>query len=214
MATSKNGNNGFSGRLGKTVTYMLNGKMVQRGIGIQTKPPSPKRLPSLQITGIVNAFLHPVKAFIKIGFAAEGKKAMKNAYSVATSYTRLNAIKGEYPNQMIDFEKVLFTKGDLPVQEEATAEVVEGGVRFSWNPASSHPLQKPHDRSILMVYGIDTGDVFYQLNGNRRQIGSDNILIPNFNKIVRLETYLAFISSDQIEISNSYYLGQLNYGTL
>lgn len=212
MAISRGGNNGFSGKLGKTVTYMLNGKLVQRHIGVHTKPPTIKQLPYKQITGIVNAFLHPVKAFIKIGFAAEGKKAMKNAYSVATSYTRLNAIKGKYPDQMIDFEKVLFTKGELPVQEEATAEVVEGGVRFSWNPLSTHPMQKPHDRSILLVYGIDTGDVFYQLNGNRRQLGSDIIMVPDFNKMVRLETYLAFISADQIEISNSYYLGQLKYG--
>ena len=211
MATSKH-SNGFTGKLGKTVTYMLNGKMVQRFIGIQTKPPSSKRLPGMQVTKIVNDFLHPVKAFIKIGFAAEGKKAMKNAYSVATSYTRLNAIKGEYPDQQIDFEKVLFTKGDLPVQEEAAAEIVEGGVRFSWNPALSHPLQKPHDRSIMLAYSIDTGDVFYQLNGNRRQVGSDIILVPMFNKIVRLETYLAFISSDQVRISNSCYLGQLRYG--
>ena len=40
MAVSKKGNDGFSGKSGNMVTYMMNGKMVKRQIGVNTKPPT------------------------------------------------------------------------------------------------------------------------------------------------------------------------------
>lgn len=209
MAVSKNGNDGYIGKSGNTVTYMMNGKMVRRQIGVHTKPPTIKQLPSMQITGLVTAFLHPVRTFVKIGFQLEGKAALKNAYTMVTSHTRLHAIKGIYPNQSIDFEKVLFSKGQLPVLEDASAELITGGVRFTWNPRLLHSKQKLNDRSLLMAYSVDTGDAFYQLNGSRRQIGADYIQLPEFNREIKLETYLAFVSADQTIISNSVYLGQM-----
>jgi hypothetical protein len=213
MAISFN-NDGFSGKLGNSVSYLLNGKLVKRGIGIRTDLPSEKIKPYQQITGMVNVFLKPVRGFVKIGFQAEGKKAMKTAYTMATSYTRVNAIKGLYPEQMIDFEKVLFSKGTLPLADNAVSSVVAEGIYFSWSPKPAHARQSLHDRSLLMAYNIDTGDAFYQLNGCRRHLGGDTIILPEFKNPVRLETYLAFLSPDQTEISNSQYLGQLKYGVL
>jgi hypothetical protein len=208
MATSEN-NNGFSGRLGNTVTYLLNGQMVMRRIGTHRKPSSPKKRPSQQVTILVNNFLKPIRALVKIGFQQEAIIARKTGYTMATIFTRANAIKGVYPEQEIDFEKVMFTRGNLPATENVTAIVVPGGILFSWDHEAVELAQHAHDRSILIAYNVDTGAAYYELNGNRRHQGSDTLYLPNFKHKVKLQTYIAFISANQLITSNSLYVGIL-----
>lgn len=210
MATSQN-HNGFSGRLGNTVSYLLNGQAVQRKIGAKKKSSTQNQLPSQQVTRLVNTFLRPVRALVKFGFQAEAAAAMKTGYTMATIYTRANAIVGVYPNQRIDFERVLFTRGNLPTTLEATTEVLPGGIKFNWEDQLSDFRQHLHDRSILIAYNVDTGAAYYELHGNRRHQGTDTLFLPGFKHKVKLETYLSFISLDQFTVSNSVYLGSLLY---
>lgn len=69
MAILTNGlNDGFTCKLGNTVTYMLNGKMVRRTIGKRTSPPTISELANRRKISLITAFLYPIKNFIQTGF--------------------------------------------------------------------------------------------------------------------------------------------------
>ncbi|MBB6502216.1 DUF6266 family protein, partial [Pedobacter cryoconitis] len=115
MAVLRKGSNeGFTGKIGNTVTYRLYGKIVKRTIGMRTDAPTVPVLSSWQATAVTSTFLKSIKEFIKVGFELEAKRVSKSYHDVAASYTRLNAITGTYPSQHIDFTKVLLSKGKMP----------------------------------------------------------------------------------------------------
>ncbi|MGY0036432.1 DUF6266 family protein [Pedobacter sp. NJ-S-72] len=111
MAVFRNGSNGsFSGRNGNVITYMLNGQWVSRIIGLRTDKPTKPVLAIWQVTKLCTDFLKPVKDFIMTGFELETKGTFLNYHNAATACNRPNAITGEYPDQQIDFTKVLFSR--------------------------------------------------------------------------------------------------------
>ncbi|MGY0035125.1 hypothetical protein [Pedobacter sp. NJ-S-72] len=56
-------NRGFIGRVGNTVTYVLNGQVVKRKIGKSSKEPTIAQLSVRQRTKIITEFLNPVKEY-------------------------------------------------------------------------------------------------------------------------------------------------------
>lgn len=199
---------GFFGKIGDTVTYLLNGKVVKRKIGYSSKPATASQLASRQDTPVTNNFIKPVNEFIKIGFKGEAKLAKKNANSLISSHTRKKAIKGEYPNKEIDFTKVLFSKGNMPETPQTKAEITEDGVQFTWNNNLIPGHFRSDDQAMLMVYFPELKTAEYVINGGARSIGIANLsLIKNDNPAV-METYISFISADRESVSNSIYTGQ------
>ncbi|MBB5619640.1 hypothetical protein HDE69_000678 [Pedobacter cryoconitis] len=131
MAIFRNGSNdGSTGRNGNKVTYLLYGKLVKRTIGLRTDKPTVPVLISRQVTALTTAFLKPVKEFLTIGFELEGRLNFKSYYNIASSYNRLNAISGSYPDQQIDFTKVLFSQGKMPVIPTALVNITDKGLNF------------------------------------------------------------------------------------
>jgi len=85
MAISKKRGEGFTGKTGRTVVYLLNGKLVQREIGFSTKPPTLLQLASQQITTVSSQFLSPVKEFINLGFKLQAEKSDKSPNNLGTN---------------------------------------------------------------------------------------------------------------------------------
>jgi hypothetical protein len=126
-------NEGPTGRSGNRVTYMRLGKLVTRLIGLRIDKPTVPVLRSRQVTALITAFLKPVKEFLTIGFELEGKLTLQTYYTIASSYNRLNAISGSYPDQQIDFTKVLFSQGKMPLTRNILVNRVEKGLTFKWD---------------------------------------------------------------------------------
>lgn len=199
---------GFIGKLGNTVTYLLNGKVVKRRIGYSSKPATVAQLACRQDTPVTNDFIKPVKEFIKIGFKGEAKLAKKNANSLISSHTRNYAIKGEYPYKEIDFTKVLFSKGSMPLTPNVRAVMTEDGMQFSWDKSLNPGDSRPDDQAMLMVYFPESQIAEYAINGGARINGFANISLIKHETPMVIETYIAFISADREKVSNSIYTGQ------
>jgi hypothetical protein len=207
MATSKN--RLPSGKLGNTVSYELNGKIVTRGIGENNKKRSKSQLAVMQKTRVTSKFLNPVMPFIMIGFEIEAKLTKAHPQNPAFAYNWKNATKGNYPKIKIDFEKVLLTKGGLPMSPGAGIKRVDAGVEFSWDGETDSEGSHWSDQVMMLAYFPELNIANFVTAGAARSIGKD--LLPLFieNKKSLMELYISFISSDRRRISNSVYVGKL-----
>lgn len=209
MASKKKPGEEFTGKSGRKVTYYLNGKLVERSIGVYTGPPTLKQLKGRQITTIMVDLFAPVKEFIRIGFEVEARRIQKLPYHVASSFNRINAVSGEYPNQYVRFENVLFSMGRMAIAQHVSAQVTSAGVRFNWEPLVTDPGQRPTDVVMLMAYEPVKQRAFFVISGPMRAAGTAVLKIKSIKTAMVLETYISFMSANRNMFSNSQYLGQL-----
>jgi len=209
MARAKKGTENFRGKLGNTVTYDLNGQIVKRTIGVNTKPATNAQLMGRQKVSLITELLRPVKEFLRTGFALATKGSLQSPYNLATSINMLHAIKGTYPNQEIDYSKVIFSYGSMPVTPDVQVKATDAGLEFSWDKDYLEKGMKWNDSILMMAYIPEKRDAYFQLNGSRRNIGTDFLGLPKLNKKVHLEVYSSFISANRESISNSRYLGNI-----
>ncbi|MBB6271244.1 hypothetical protein HDF26_001671 [Pedobacter cryoconitis] len=62
---------------------------------------------------ILNPFLNPVSDFFQVGFKHITKDQNISANNAAKSANMKNAIKGEFPQQEINWDAILVAEGDL-----------------------------------------------------------------------------------------------------
>ena len=203
-------NRGFIGRVGNTVTYVLNGQIVKRTIGKSSKEATIPQLSARQKTKIITGFLNPVKEFIHIGFEFEARLVQKHStYNIATSYNWLNAITGEYPDQKIDFSKVLLSRGKMPVTTHIEVKIADNRITFQWDKTIVSEGMKDSDRVMLMAYLPEENRAISLIGGAERLEGVEHLVIPECYEGAHMETYVSFISADYKTISNSVYTGQV-----
>lgn len=211
MAVSRKKGESYKGKIGRTVRYELKGQMVERTIGVSRKAPSAARLPGMQVTAVITQFLKPVVDFVNIGFELETKNTLLSGYNLATSLNRLNAIKGIYPDQEIDFTRAVFSKGKMPVNNQVKVEVTDSGLRFSWDPALLLPGMKSTDQVMIVAYAPERGAAFCLLDGATRKSGNEILNFPRYKGELVLHTYVTFIASNRMSISDSLYLGSFTW---
>jgi len=209
MATANiNSFDGFIGRLGDTVTYIRLGKVVKRKIGKSTKPATELQLKYRQRVKVANKLIEPVREFIKIGFKTEAQLAKKTPNDLILSHTLLNAVKGEYPNQEIDFTKVLFSKGKMEATPGLKVNQNDGGLEFTWNTYLVPNQFRADDQVMILVYFPELQSADFVLYAGNRGGGKAQFSMLKNPKPTILETYITFISSDRKRVSDSAYTGQ------
>lgn len=208
MGKIENGiNGGFTGTVGTVTGYYLNGKWVirsKRRKSIKNKTGSADQKACRSRFTIMQTFLSPIVAFIRIGFNLESKKRMMTAHNVAKSYNMLNAqnAAGE-----IDYAAVRLSFGNLIGAEGVKLEHDDAGVHFSWTDNSNGDYTRQHDQVMLMVYDVDNKTAIFETGGARRSKERESLEIPSFYKGSTFHTWMAFISDDRMEIAMSTYCG-------
>ena len=170
MAVQKNGLT--IGRVGDMVTYVLNGELVTRRIGITDKKPTKPQLTFRQKTRILNAFLRKLTEFINVGFEREGLRLRKSAYALAFGYNLVHAFKGTYPKVTIEFKNIKLAAGRMAEVSDIAVEIVNEGLKFSWNPESKDLGTHWTDQVMLMAYFPKLKKAMYITGGVSRNIGS------------------------------------------
>lgn len=210
MATNKNGPYGHpNGKIGNIVFYVLNGQNVSRTIGDPGKP-SRNQLGNQQSMAVTMALLKCMKDFINVGFELEAAGTVKNAFNLATSYNKKEALQGEYPNISVNYSKVVLSKGDLPVAKDIQLNKTATGVLISWDPSRLDFDYRPDDSVMIMLYHPLRKKAKSFLNAARREEGSHFIEIDKEWLDEPIEAYLCFKSANGKRISDSVYVGNLN----
>ncbi len=153
-------------------------------------------------------FLQTLKGLLEITY--QNYAVNMTGSNSALSFNLKNAITGVYPAFAIDYSIALLSRGDLPnATGPAASAGAAGKVNFTWTNNAGTGKAADTDVAVLIVYCPDKALSIYTTNGAARNAGTDLFDVTAFSGKT-VQTWLAFISADGNEISNSVFTGQVN----
>ncbi len=213
MATLKDGLwGGISGKIGEVIGYIRYGKAF---VKMKSMKPIKERktgqLEGQQRMQVVNEFINSMTEFVRVGFRLDAAKKTHSANAAAKSYQMRNAVTGAYPALLIDYPRVLLSKGELDAPLNVLVMALANGVSFTWQVSSQMEIYHKRSRVMLLVYAPALKKSVYSLSGAKIMDKTDFMELPVAFKGQLLHAYIAFQRDDQKKISNSSYAGTLNY---
>jgi hypothetical protein len=202
---------GFSGTiLGLTFSQLADGSTTVRGAAKpRSKPLTVAQLSNNMDTSICSKFLGHVPYYVKVGYELETKPGI-NANNIIANLVR-KAITGVYPHRKIDYSKVPLTRGKMPPPENAGVTVTDIGFKFTWNSSVDKPGTHYSDQVMLMAYFPQVERAVFVTGGAQRHTGSDLVVPHGIPRGNTAEIFISFIANDRKSISDSVYLGQLEW---
>ncbi|MDD2197329.1 MAG: DUF6266 family protein [Bacteroidales bacterium] len=156
----------------------------------------------------VLGFLQPLRGFLKVGFRNYAVKMTE--FNSAMSYNVQRAIIGDYPDFIIDFEAALISRGGLTAALNPTVgSDLAGSVQFNWIDNSVDGNARPTDRAMVLIYNPTRNEAVYVTDGSVRSAGAHTLTVPNQYSGDTVYAFIAFISADGKEVSNSRYIGSI-----
>ncbi|MBL7558968.1 MULTISPECIES: DUF6266 family protein [Flavobacteriaceae] len=151
-------------------------------------------------------YLQATKDFIKIGYKSFATK--KTEFNAAMSYVLNNAVGGIAPNFTIDYSLALLSRGGLSGVLNGTTDLTNAGqVSFGWGDNSAEGNANATDKAMVLVYNPSKKESISILDGADRTVGSQVVTIPGTYAGDTVELFMAFVSADGTQVSNSVYLG-------
>ncbi|WP_069661054.1 DUF6266 family protein [Arcticibacter eurypsychrophilus] len=213
MAHYENGINGsFHGKVGPTVGCTWKGVDYIRAVPKRSKKtPSAKQAATRLTFKFLHEWLAPLKEVITIGFKDFNPKM--TARMAAHSYTYHHALRGEYPDQYIDYSSVLISYGPLSGVEHAAVRLPGSNIiEITWNPENELCDAYSGDVLFYLVYNRVTNEALQGIGTGTRSEGILRIEVPGTFINQELEVYLAFKSLKTNSVSISQYLGTHKLG--
>ncbi len=202
---------GFSGKVGNVVGGSWKGIDYMRiKPASVANPRTAAQVDQRSKFSIVLNFLQPLSEFLRVGFKLYANKMTQ--FNSAMSYNLNHAVTGAYPNFSIDYSNALVSRGQLNgAMGVAATSTNPASVDFTWTDNSSPGTSKAKstDKALLLVYNITKDVAIYNLAGNSRDMGSQTIDVPTDFSGDDVETFMAFISEDGSQVSNSVYTGSV-----
>jgi hypothetical protein len=169
------------------------------------KRPSRKQLAQRLKFKVAGEFLWPLTDLVPITFRTnEAITALNNA----TRYTMKNALTGTYPDIVIDYALVRISRGDLPAALSPAVSKNGSELTFTWTPNSRTGSAADTDKAVLVVYCPAMKQCVHSVGDANRAAGSVVVDASDYTGEV-VHTYLAFVSNDEEEASDSVYTGSV-----
>lgn len=212
MAIAKNGINGpFSGKIGAVVGYLWKGRPVMRALPKKTKKkPSLKQLANRQQMALTQGFLKHITRVLRKGFAELAEEQGITSYMVATSYNKLHAIVGEYPNLQLDPSLVRVSSGSLPGAVQPQLSALEGGIKITWADNQSLEGADRNDRIVILAYQPGEASFGLILGGAYRKDQEEFLSLVD-QPSGAYEVYIAFTNLEGDRFSDSTHIGTINW---
>lgn len=192
----------ISGKLGKVV--VVNGKT---GVYVRSLPTPNDRKSEGQLKQRgkmqqANAFLKPLKEFLKLAFVE--RKPTQNAYHAATSSLMRTAFEGD----TLRFDHVRICEGSLCPPKNASVSLSDHVAIFRWENNSGEIAAKDHDKAVVLLYSPEQQLAVWETKKETRKDQYCLLLLDN-SLTGPFQAYMAFTNSKEDKISNSVYLGEV-----
>lgn len=152
-------------------------------------------------------FLSPLKQFLKAGFCELAVRMTE--FNAAMSYNYHHAVSGSYPEFVIDYPRVLVSRGTLAGALNPQVKAEEGQLTFTWQNNADNIEVMDTDRVLLLAYHPGRQKAVYLIGGNTRDVGFQQLPIPSLFQEEELHCYLAFQNMEMTSASNSQWLGSI-----
>jgi hypothetical protein len=208
MATFEKGIlGGFSGKVGNVVGARWRGKNVmrslpQRGKYTATAKQEEQRLKFKTVIG----FLSPIVEILNSYFGnPQGDKSRAN---LATSYHLKNAVVYSSTSTVMDYAKVLISKGDLRGIDGGTvAAAATQTLNFGWQDNSGQGKATATDLLMVVVYAPDLNLFYTNIAVATRDATTATITLPNFMASFEVEVWVSFSKPETNFAAISTYMG-------
>ena len=210
MATFEKGIlGGFSGKVGNVVGSRWRGKNVmrslpQRGNYTPTEKQEEQRLKFKTVIG----FLTPLVGILSRFFGSpQGDKSRAN---LATSYHLKNAVLETPEGMVMDYAKVLVSKGELRGIASGTVAAAAGNIlNFGWQDNSGQGKATATDTLMVVVYAPDLNLFFTDTSVATRDAASASVTLPDFMASFEVEVWASFTKPDTNFAAMSTYMGSV-----
>lgn len=199
----------YSGKVGNVIgSSWRNVSYVRSLPRPSNKPASPLQLAQRDKFSLVMAFLNPLKDLLNIGYS-DVMQTNSTGYNQAMRDALKHGVKGDYPNQEIDYSKIRISRGSLSnLAEVAWVETNDLEVEMTWQQARSRFMGNADDSVILLVYNIDK-KAFDIVEENTREEEMISIQFPASYSGDTIVGWVFTGHRDGIKTSNSHYLGEI-----
>ncbi|AUC23229.1 MULTISPECIES: DUF6266 family protein [Polaribacter] len=208
MATFEKGIlGGFSGKVGNVVGSRWRGKNVMRSLPQRGKyTPSEKQEEQRQKFKTVIGFLSPIGAILSEYFGnPQGDKSRSN---LATSYHLKNAVINAPQGMVMDYAKVLISKGDLRGIDTGTLTIAPAQtINLGWTDNSGQGKATATDELMVVVYAPDLNLFYSNLNVATRNATTGVVTLPSYMSSFEVEVWGSFYKPDTNFAAVSTYLG-------
>lgn len=209
MARLKQGINGpGQGRVGNVIMYEMYGKTYLRSRpGRYKDKKSEKQLAQRQRLTLAQNLVRYLNHLVRI--TMKDISTGRSSYHTAVSMNLKEAIEGNYPDQYINPEKVVLSKGDLTTPETVSFKKTDEGILVEWSAENQRDgSNHPSDNLIWCMKDLESlvhGD--YQITTIKRHQGKALLPAPLSQKPVEL--WIMFRSADEMMISNTKWVGTI-----
>jgi hypothetical protein len=205
MATVKSGIMGdFSGKVGNIVGYHYKSQFCIRKMPVRSsKPPTAAQLAQRAKFGLSIRFLTGLRPLLS-ELPDRGKKQISAFNSCLASILK-SAVKGTYPDFLIDYASVRLTSGSLFSGCRHSVVADQTRLIFSWCPGVYNC--RLEGRAVLLAYNPAKGQWIYHLSGAASEDRMAELYLPCNFKGDTVETYLFFVSDGCRAASGSVYTG-------
>ena len=210
MARVIGGANGtVSGKIGNIIYYSSNGGDYARSLPKKRRniPPTPKQVMQRARFAAVQKWLKPIIPLIRVGFRDYAPR--QTAHNSAMSYNLQHSMIEGGDGFEVNPETFTFSTGLLPGVEQASLVQEGDRVHFHWQINNEIPSDNQLDRTLLLLYRPGAEISNFLLYGNERWQLTDSLSIKEFESGDICHGYIAFISVEDQQVSNSVYLGVL-----
>ncbi|WP_234573600.1 DUF6266 family protein [Rhodohalobacter sp. 614A] len=202
---------GILGGISGTVGNVVGGRW--RGIDyIRSKPASVKN-PNTEAQQqqrmrfkLVIQFLRKISPLVNIGLSngSNNRTPMNRGMSLNLK----EAITGTFPDLEINWEKLIFSQGNLAMGTNAAADLsVADTVTITWENTQSTSSSSDTDGALVLLSNTDRDEVVYSLHGASRVDGQVDVDIPQEWSGENIACYLSFRSETGKDVSDNQFLG-------
>lgn len=197
----------FSGKVGTVVGASWRGKDVLRSLPRKSgKNPTVMQVQQRMRFSTIMTFLTPFNPIIRRFYGANtGEKSRVN---LAFGYHMKEALTFVDPDYVVNYAKVILSKGELSGMESGTViaqpnQVIEIG----WADNSGQGLAVANDQLFVAVYEPENERSVCLLNSAVRSATQATINLPAGFSGKTVHLWVGFSSSDQTQYATSTYLG-------
>ena len=203
---------GILGPVSGTVGTVIGGSW--KGVTyLRSQPISKKHTPTadqldhqLKFSVVLN-FVHTMLGLVQLTFK---KYAIKmSEFNAAFSYNYNNAVTGKTPDYEIDFSKALVSRGNLPNATAPAATLTNNTVFFTWTDNSGTGEAASKDKAVFAAFCPNLNLILFSTTAAVRADGAGVLDVTNFAGEA-IQTWIAFLSENGLEASNSVYTGALS----
>ena len=198
---------GFSGKVGTVIGSNWRGLNVMRSLPKKSNTnPSQKQVVQREKFAAIIGFLSPLTALLSEYYG--GASGVSSRLNNAVSYHLKQALVGDSPDFMIDYTKVLVSKGEvIGVKDGAMETLQPATVNLQWANNSGQVLAEATDVLLAVVYNSDKEQFIISGDVAQREDMTAAIAVPAAFTGDTVHVWLSFVNPLLNKASTSVYLG-------